>query len=62
MQKFEDLRFSIGLFFLIVGVLLLIAGLLQDTVKNAQLDYLSGISLVLFGAIALTISVIKPVE
>ncbi len=57
MQKFEDLRFSIGLFFLIVGLLLLVAGFTQLDQKDAAvLNFRVGAGLCVFGTSALIVA------
>jgi hypothetical protein len=59
----EDLRFFIGTFFLIIGVLLVIEGLRVGTlVEGYNLNLWTGIVFILFSSVALVLSVRKLLE
>lgn len=63
MRKFEDLRFSIGVFFMLVGVLLLIAGVSLDSgAGNAELNFETGSALIFFAALALLAVYFRPMK
>jgi hypothetical protein len=56
MRKLEDLRFAIGLFFTLVGLLLLVAGWQSETADAAMLNSRAGIGILIFGVLALAAS------
>jgi hypothetical protein len=63
MYRFEDLRFSIGTFFLIVGILLLAAGALQtENADAANLNFVTGGGLIIFAVGALAVSIMRPLK
>jgi hypothetical protein len=55
MKAFQDLRFSIGLFFVLVGGLLLLAGFL-DLQDRASLNFWTGAGLSFFGSLGIAIA------
>jgi hypothetical protein len=55
MSAFQDLRFSIGLFFVLVGSLLVLAGFL-DLQDRSDLNFWTGSGLFVFGALAVFVS------
>ena len=56
-KLFEDLRFFIGAFFLIVGVLLTGQGLFGETGEQGnQLNLLTGLAFILFSGFALMLA------
>ena len=55
MKAFQDLRFSIGLFFVLVGGLLLLAGFL-DLQDRASLNFWTGAGLLGFGFFAVSLA------
>lgn len=58
-QLFEDLRFFIGAFFLIVGAILTGAGLVNPTeIAGVNLNLLVGVCFIIFGAGALVMAVL----
>jgi hypothetical protein len=60
MQLIEDLRFFIGAFFLVVGVLLTGAGLLHpEEVAGVNLNLIVGISFLIFGALSLSLALLS---
>lgn len=64
MKKFFDLRFVIGVFFLTVGVLLLIYSLLSppDEGFSPSVNFWSSILFIIFSVGMLLLSVKKPLE
>jgi hypothetical protein len=57
MKKLYDLRFVIGIFFLVIGVLLLLYSFLSKAEVNLQsINRYCGIAFTLFGIIMLLIS------
>jgi hypothetical protein len=61
LKKFEDLRFSIGAFFLITGILIVIAGATQVTDATASFyDYATGAGLIAFAVLAIVASYLSP--
>ena len=58
-NKFFDLRFLIGIFFLIVGILLLIYSFTNPTVEHAAVNRWSGITFIVFAIIMLVLSIDK---
>lgn len=59
MHKFLDLRFVIGIFFLIVGILLLIYSFTNPTISHAAVNRWCGISFVVFAIVMLILSIDK---
>ncbi|MBL7714339.1 MAG: hypothetical protein JNL01_02660 [Bdellovibrionales bacterium] len=55
LDRFADLRFAIGLFFSIIGILLLAASLLNpnDVVVGIRLNFVAGAFMGVFGALML---------
>jgi hypothetical protein len=62
MKKLYDLRFVIGMFFLVIGVLLLGYVLFASTAAGISVNKWCGILFVLFGGSMVTLSLKKPVE
>jgi|YelNatPaOPRAMG01_1025707.scaffolds.fasta_scaffold20496_5 hypothetical protein len=63
MKKLLDLRFVIGLFFFIVGVLLTIYFILNLKQKtNASINIKCGVSFVVFGVIMIFLSYIQEIK
>jgi hypothetical protein len=58
MLRFEDLRFSIGVFFLAVGGLLILASQIEEF--GTQLNLFSGIGMLVFAGAALGLSFTTP--
>lgn len=57
MRLLEDLRFFIGAFFVIVGLLLAVAGLVQPEITaGVNLNLVVGITFVVFGGGALALA------
>lgn len=53
MQKLTDLRFIIGLFFSLSGVILLLCYFITQQTNHPQLNLYSGIAMLLFGLLML---------
>jgi cytochrome c biogenesis protein CcdA len=49
-KKLNNLGFVIGIFFIIISLILLIGGLLSDALDNT-LDYYTGFTFIIFGAL-----------
>lgn len=62
MKRLYDLRFVIGMFFLVVGVLLLAYGLIGGTPESAEVNTWCGGIFTAFGILMLILAVKKPVE
>ena len=62
MKKLYDLRFVIGMFFLVIGVLLLGYALFASTASGVSINKWCGILFVLFGGSMVALSLKKPVE
>lgn len=56
MKKFFDLRFVIGIFFLAVGILLLIYSFTNTTVMHAAVNRWSSIFFIVFAVIMILMS------
>lgn len=56
MNKFFDLRFVIGIFFLAVGILLLIYSLTNPTIEHASVNRGCGIVFLLFAITMILLS------
>ena len=58
LERFEDLRFSIGAFFLIVGLLLVAAGLVVEgsVVDGTNVNVMTGVGFFVFGLIPLSMA------
>jgi Kef-type K+ transport system membrane component KefB len=56
-RLFEDLRFFIGAFFLIVGAMLMIQGLVNPVeIAGLNPNLISGVCFFIFGALAMTLA------
>ena len=62
MKKLYDLRFVIGIFFLVIGILLLGYTLLASSSDTMSINKWCSILFILFGGSMLTLSLKKPVE
>ncbi len=62
MNKFFDLRFVIGAFFLSVGVLLLIYSFNNTTVAHAAVNRWSSIFFIVFAVVMMLLSIDKSPE
>jgi hypothetical protein len=62
MNKLFDLRFVIGTFFLVVGILLLLYGFFAGTHSAQSLNRLCGGGFVVFGLLMIMLSFQKPIE
>jgi hypothetical protein len=62
MKKLYDLRFVIGMFFLVIGVLLIGYVLFASTSVGVSINKWCGILFILFGGFMLALSLKKPVE
>ena len=62
MNKFFDLRFVIGIFFVAVAILLLIYSFTNETVKHASVNRWSGIFFLVFGLIMVLLAFDKKPE
>ncbi|MEO8720524.1 MAG: hypothetical protein ABI297_02950 [Ginsengibacter sp.] len=56
MNKFFDLRFVIGIFFLAVGMLLLIYSFTNPTIEHAAVNRWCGLAFILFALIMIALS------
>jgi uncharacterized membrane protein HdeD (DUF308 family) len=56
MNKFFDLRFVIGVFFLAVGILLLIYSFTNETVAHAAVNRWSSITFIAFAVIMILLA------
>ncbi len=56
MNKLFDLRFMIGLFFLVVGILLTIYGLASGDHENAAINWRCGLLFTVFGVVMICLS------
>jgi uncharacterized membrane protein HdeD (DUF308 family) len=59
MNKFFDLRFVIGAFFFVVGILLLLYSFTNPTVEHAAVNRWSGITFIAFAIIMMLLSIDK---
>lgn len=59
MNKFFDLRFVIGAFFFVVGILLLIYSFTNPTIEHAAVNRWSGITFISFAIIMMLLSIDK---
>jgi len=59
MNKFFDLRFVIGAFFLVVGILLLIYSFTNTTVVHAAVNRWSSIFFIVFAVVMMLLSIDK---
>ena len=62
MNKFFDLRFVIGAFFLVVGILLLIYSFTNEEVMHAAVNRWSSITFIVFAIIMILLSFDKKPE
>ena len=62
MNKFFDLRFVIGVFFLAVGILLLIYSFTNETVMHAAVNRWSSIFFIVFAVVMILLSFDKKPE
>ena len=62
MNKFFDLRFVIGIFFLAVGIILLIYSFTNETVAHAAVNRSSSIAFIVFAIIMILLSFDKNPE
>lgn len=62
MKKLFDLRFVIGVFFLVVGILLLGYGLLGAATEIVHVNTWCGVIFTVFGVFMLGLSYKKPIE
>ena len=62
MNKFFDLRFVIGVFFLVVGILLLIYSFTNETVAHAAVNRWSSIFFIVFAVVMIILSIDKKPE
>jgi len=56
MNKFFDLRFVIGIFFLAVGILLLIYSFTNPTIEHATVNRWCGIAFMVFALIMIALA------
>ena len=56
MNKFFDLRFVIGIFFLAVGILLLIYSFTNPTIEHATVNRSCGIAFMVFALIMIALA------
>lgn len=56
MNKFFDLRFVIGVFFLAVGIILLIYSFFNEAVAHASVNRWSAIFFILFAVVMMVLS------
>lgn len=56
MNKFFDLRFVIGIFFLAVGILLLLYSLTNPTIEHAAVNRWCGITFIVFAIIMILLA------
>lgn len=56
MNKFFDLRFVIGIFFLAVGILLLIYSFTNPTVEHAAVNRWCGIGFMIFASVMIALA------
>lgn len=59
MNKFFDLRFVIGVFFLAVGILLLIYSFTNETVTHASVNRWCSIFFIVFAIVMMLLSIDK---
>lgn len=59
MNKFFDLRFVIGAFFFVVGILLLLYSFTNPTIEHAAVNRWSGIFFLVFAVIMMLLSIDK---
>jgi uncharacterized membrane protein len=62
MKKLFDLRFVIGLFFGIIGIVLIVYAFLGSTTDATSINKWCGIIFTVFGVVMLTLSIRRPVE
>ena len=62
MKKFFDLRFVIGIFFLVVGILLLIYSFTNPSIEHPEVNRWSGIFFIAFSVIMILMSFDKKPE
>ena len=62
MNKFFDLRFVIGAFFLVVGIMLLIYSFFNEAVAHAAVNRWSSIFFIIFAVFMIVISFDKKPE
>ncbi len=62
MNKFFDLRFVIGVFFLAVGILLLVYSFTNETVLHAAVNRWSAIFFIVFAIVMMVLSIDKKPE
>ncbi len=62
MKRLYDLRFVIGLFFVVIGVLLLGYVLLSGSAEGMSINKWGGILFLSFGIFMVALSLKKPVE
>lgn len=62
MNKFFDLRFVIGVFFLAVGILLLIYSFFNEAVMHASVNRWSAIFFIIFAVVMILLSFDKKPE
>jgi uncharacterized membrane protein len=62
MKRLFDLRFVIGIFFLVIGLLLLLYGLFASATEGQSLNKWCGGIFMLFALIMLALSMRKPAE
>ena len=62
MKRLFDLRFVIGIFFLVVGILLLAYGLLSAAPETSSVNNWCGSIFTIFGVVMVVLAIKKPVE
>lgn len=62
MKRFYDLRFVIGIFFLVVGILLVAYGVFSSASEGMYVNKWCGIIFIAFSVFMLILSIKKPVE
>jgi hypothetical protein len=62
MDKILDLRFVIGAFFTIVGIMLLVYGLTSDAVAIRSVNRWCGITFTIFGVSMIILSFVKDAD
>jgi hypothetical protein len=62
MKKLFDLRFVIGIFFLVIGVLILLYGFFDAAADPMSVNKWCGVIFTLFGILMLILSLRKPIE
>jgi len=62
MKKLFDLRFVIGIFFIVIGILILLYGFFDPVSDPMAVNKWCGFVFTLFGVLMLILSLRKPIE